>query len=100
MKNHIKILLCTLQDILWQGNGWKRVGMHEVQDPLEVKKLYRKASLLCHPDRIQSSDDSEKVYIANRCFAALNDAYALFKVIISIKYNTECRKKQGCNEGC
>jgi curved DNA-binding protein CbpA len=56
------------------------VGMDKVQDPMDVKKLYRKATLLCHPDRIHATDDPEKVYIANRCFAALNDAYTLFKV--------------------
>lgn len=22
VKNHVRVLLCTLQDILWQGNGW------------------------------------------------------------------------------
>lgn len=36
--------------------------------------------MLCHPDRISATDDPEKVYIANRCFAALTEAYNLFKV--------------------
>lgn len=72
--------------------------MDKVQDPMEVKKLYRKASLLCHPDRIQASDDPEKVYIANRCFAALNDAYALFKVSINRVLTSTYRKRQAFNE--
>ena len=80
MKNHIRVLLCTLQDILWKNNGWQRVGMDKLADPNEVKKYYRKAMLLCHPDRIQSSEDPDKVYIANRCFAALTDAFNIFKV--------------------
>lgn len=33
--------------------------------------------MLCHPDKIGSSseEDPDKVYIANRCFAALTDAF-------------------------
>lgn len=40
--------------------------------------------LLCHPDRIQASDDPDKIYIANRCFAALTDAFNIFKVMILV----------------
>lgn len=77
MKNHIRVLLCTLQDVLWVGNGWQRVGMDKLLDPQEVKKHYRKATMLCHPDKIGSSSeaDPDKVYIANRCFAAITEAY-------------------------
>ena len=54
--------------------------MDKLHDPNEVKKYYRKAMLLCHPDRIQATEDADKVYIANRCFAALTDAFNIFKV--------------------
>jgi curved DNA-binding protein CbpA len=69
---------------LWANSGWKRVGMHEVADPQEVKKLYRKATLLCHPDRIHASDDPEKAYIANMCFGAITEAWNSFKVRLNI----------------
>ena len=72
--------------------------MDKVQDPNDVKKYYRKATLLCHPDRIQSSDDPEKVYIANRCFAALTEAYNLYKVSTHTSINFRCRKKQGYSD--
>ena len=26
-KNHVRVLLCTLPDVLWQGHGIERVGM-------------------------------------------------------------------------
>lgn len=65
-----------------------------MQDPQEVKKYYRKATLLCHPDRIQASDDPEKVYIANRCFAAITEAFNLFKVRYQSN-NLLYRKRQG-----
>ena len=81
-KNHIRVLLCTLQDVLWTSNGWNRVGMDKLLDPAQVKKYHRLAMLLCHPDKIRSDDDPDKIYIANRCFAALNDAMNTFKVSI------------------
>jgi len=81
MSNHVRVLLCTLDNILWQNHGWERVGMDKLSDPQQVKKYYRKATMLCHPDKIGESDP-EKVYIANRCFAALTEAYNIFKVRI------------------
>lgn len=56
--------------------------MDKLLDPNEVKKYYRKATMLCHPDKVGSGGgtDPDKVYIANRCFAAITEAYNLFKV--------------------
>jgi len=56
--------------------------MDKLLDPAQVKKYHRLAMLLCHPDKIRSDDDPDKIYIANRCFAALNDAMNTFKVSI------------------
>ena len=76
MKNHIRVLLCTLDQVLWTGNGWERVGMDKLLDPSSVKKYYRKATMLCHPDRLGNpAENPDKNYIANRCFAALTEAY-------------------------
>lgn len=37
--------------------------------------------MMCHPDKInpEKETDADKVYIANRCFAALNDAFNEYK---------------------
>ena len=55
--------------------------MDKMQDPNQVKKYYRKAMMMCHPDKINSASDTDtdKVYIANQCFAALNDAFNEYK---------------------
>lgn len=53
----MRVLLCTLQDILWPENGWQRVGMDKLLDPAEVKKHYRKATMLCHPDKLRNCED-------------------------------------------
>ena len=55
--------------------------MDKLAEPKDVKKYHRKAIMMCHPDKINAAkcDDADKVYIANRCFAALNDAFNDFK---------------------
>lgn len=73
--------------------------MADVQDPNDVKRLYKKATLLCHPDRIQASGDPEKIYIANRCFAALTEAFTLFKVSIVRLLMGVYRKRLVYSEG-
>jgi len=80
-KNHIKVLLCSLQGVLWEGNQWQVIGMDKVQDPQVIKKFYRKAMMMCHPDKINANTEKnpDKVFIANRCFAALNDAFSEYK---------------------
>jgi hypothetical protein len=64
-----------------------------------VKKYYRKATMLCHPDKVGSSSetDPDKVYIANRCFAAITEAYNQFKVI-SLLFMSLFRKKKASND--
>jgi hypothetical protein len=64
------------------NSGWERVGMDKVLEPSKVKLYHRKAMLLCHPDKIKlpGNPDPDKTYIANRCFAALNEAMDAFKV--------------------
>ena len=53
--------------------------MDKMSDGNQVKKYFRKAITMCHPDKVNSSDDPDKIYIANRCFSALNDAFNEFK---------------------
>ena len=80
-KNHIKVLLCSLHTVLWEGNSWQIVGMDKLADPNSVKKLHRKAIMMCHPDKInaKTEQNQDKVFIANRVFAALNEAYNEYK---------------------
>lgn len=54
--------------------------MDKLLDPQKVKLYYRKATMLCHPDKLGNSEENpDKVYIANRCFAAITEAYNIFK---------------------
>jgi curved DNA-binding protein CbpA len=51
--------------------------MDKLQDPNSIKKYHRKAIMMCHPDKINAKTETnaDKVFIANRIFAALNDAF-------------------------
>jgi len=53
--------------------------MDKLADTNVVKKCYRKAILMCHPDKITNDPNPDKVYIANRVYAALNDAFNEYK---------------------
>ena len=37
-KHNVKVLLCTLPDILWPGNDWKRKPKHKKTARTKVRK--------------------------------------------------------------
>ena len=84
-KNHVRVLLCTLTDILWPDSGWERVAMHEVQEAEQIRKVHRKYILKLHPDKVIQTGDPDKIYIANRVFTAITDAYTVYKKENGIK---------------
>lgn len=38
--------------MLWEGSGWKRVGMSELIVPGRVKLVYMRGIGVCHPDKV------------------------------------------------
>lgn len=53
-ERNIRALLSTLNTVLWEGETrWKPVGMADLVTPDQVKKYYRKAVLIVHPDKVQ-----------------------------------------------
>jgi cyclin G-associated kinase len=54
-EKNIRALLCSLHTVLWEGEDrWKECGMHQLVTPAGVKKMYRKAVLSVHPDKVMS----------------------------------------------
>jgi DnaJ-class molecular chaperone len=42
--------------VLWEGETkWKECGMHQLVTPEQVKKMYRKAVLSVHPDKVSET---------------------------------------------
>jgi hypothetical protein len=53
-EQNIRALLCSLDKVLWDGEKrWKPVGMHDLVTADQVKKVYRKAVLSVHPDKVR-----------------------------------------------
>lgn len=52
-ERNIRALLSTLNTVLWEGETrWKPVSMADLVTPDQVKKYYRKAALIVHPDKV------------------------------------------------
>jgi len=76
-RNNIRALLSSLGDVLWDGEDrWSRPGMHLMIDPVQVKKIYRNASRVVHPDKQVGTPHED---LAKAIQIELNDAYAEFE---------------------
>uniref|UniRef100_A0A452ERY7 Cyclin G associated kinase n=1 Tax=Capra hircus TaxID=9925 RepID=A0A452ERY7_CAPHI len=52
-ERNIRALLSTLHTALWDGESrWTPVGMADLVTPAQVKKHYRRAVLVVHPDKV------------------------------------------------
>lgn len=55
-ERNIRALLSTMHTVLWAGETkWKPVGMADLVTPEQVKKVYRKAVLVVHPDKVSTA---------------------------------------------
>uniref|UniRef100_H3DEV8 Cyclin G associated kinase n=1 Tax=Tetraodon nigroviridis TaxID=99883 RepID=H3DEV8_TETNG len=76
-ERNIRALMSTMHTVLWDGETrWKPVGMSELVTPDQVKKYYRKAVLVVHPDKAAGKPYEE---YAKMIFMELNDAWSEFE---------------------
>nr|XP_039272755.1 cyclin-G-associated kinase-like [Styela clava] len=75
-ERNVRALLSTLHTVLWEGTKWKQCGMHQLVQPNDVKKMYRKACLVVHPDKATGTPNEE---FAKMIFMELNDAWAEYE---------------------
>uniref|UniRef100_A0A6J0VCM0 Cyclin-G-associated kinase isoform X1 n=1 Tax=Pogona vitticeps TaxID=103695 RepID=A0A6J0VCM0_9SAUR len=76
-ERNIRALLSTLHTVLWEGETkWKPVGMADLVTPEQVKKFYRKAVLVVHPDKATGLPYEQ---YAKMIFMELNDAWSEFE---------------------
>ncbi|GBC05172.1 hypothetical protein RclHR1_06080001 [Rhizophagus clarus] len=79
-ETNLRALISSLDVVLWDGIGWKTIGLHELVTPSQVKIRYMKAIAKVHPDKLNSETSIEQRLLANGIFSALNDAWDVFKV--------------------
>jgi hypothetical protein len=70
----IRTLLSTQHEVLWKDSGWKPVGLSELIQDGHVKKVYRKAIIVVHPDKMKEAEPDKQIR-AERIFQALNEAF-------------------------
>ncbi|KAG9486304.1 hypothetical protein GDO78_006615 [Eleutherodactylus coqui] len=76
-ERNIRALISTLHTVLWEGETkWKAVNMSELVTPDQVKKYYRKAVLVVHPDKATGQPYEQ---YAKMIFMELNDAWSEFE---------------------
>lgn len=51
-ESNLRALLSTLQNVLWEGSGWKDIGMGDLLMPGKVKINYMKGIAKVHPDKV------------------------------------------------
>lgn len=52
-EGNLRALLASLENVLWDGAGWKKVGMGELIAPGKVKIAYMKGIARVHPDKVR-----------------------------------------------
>ncbi|KAL0432230.1 UNVERIFIED_CONTAM: Auxilin-related protein 2 [Sesamum latifolium] len=50
---NLRALLSSLQQVLWPECGWRPVSLTDMITSESVKKVYKKANLCVHPDKVQ-----------------------------------------------
>ncbi|CAA6670427.1 unnamed protein product [Spirodela intermedia] len=76
-EGNLRALLSTLQYVLWPDSGWQPVSLTDLITAASVKKVYRKATLCVHPDKVVSGTVQQK-YIAEKVFDLLKEAWNKF----------------------
>ncbi|KAL2347200.1 hypothetical protein Fmac_001200 [Flemingia macrophylla] len=78
-EGNLRALLSTLQYVLWPECGWQPVSLTDLITAAAVKKVYRKATLCIHPDKVQQKGASiQQKYIAEKVFDLLKEAWNKF----------------------
>uniref|UniRef100_A0A8C8YLU6 Cyclin G associated kinase n=1 Tax=Prolemur simus TaxID=1328070 RepID=A0A8C8YLU6_PROSS len=76
-ERNIRALLSTLHTVLWDGESrWTPVGMADLVTPGQVKKHYRRAVLVVHPDKAAGQPYEQ---YAKMIFMELSDAWSEFE---------------------
>ncbi|KAG1365240.1 auxilin-related protein 2 [Cocos nucifera] len=78
-EGNLRALLSTLQYVLWPECGWQPVSLTDLITAAAVKKVYRKATLCIHPDKVQQKGANlQQKYIAEKVFDLLKSSRNYF----------------------
>jgi hypothetical protein len=72
-------LLASLPTVLWEGNDWQRVDITQLLDYNAIKRSYRKALMMVHPDKVSAGTPQMKA-TAELVFDVLNAAFKNYEI--------------------
>ncbi|CAF1019294.1 unnamed protein product [Rotaria sordida] len=75
-RRNIRALLCSLSNVTWPECTWTGCQMSELVTHEQVKKVYRKAVLHIHPDKLRYDPNEQ---LAKLIFVELNEAWSQFQ---------------------
>jgi len=76
VRRNIRSLLIKLPDLMGPDSGWKPVSLGDLVQVNKVRKHYKRAIMLTHPDRSQHRGDPvQKQLVYRRAFEAMNAAW-------------------------
>eukprot|EP01113_Clastostelium_recurvatum_P017597 TRINITY_DN2071_c0_g1_i2.p1 TRINITY_DN2071_c0_g1~~TRINITY_DN2071_c0_g1_i2.p1 ORF type:complete len:368 (-),score=103.50 TRINITY_DN2071_c0_g1_i2:37-993(-) len=78
-KVQVRGLLTTLHEVVWDASGWEKMSSGDVISPAQVKKAYRRAVIIVHPDKVTNGPLEQRL-LAQRIFESLREAFDAFKV--------------------
>lgn len=65
-------MFMNCNQVLWPECGWQPVSLTDLITGASVKKVYRKATLCIHPDKVQQKGATlQQKYIAEKVFDLL-----------------------------
>lgn len=78
--------------MLWEGESkWKPVSMADLVTPEQVKKYYRRAVLVVHPDKVsvflhllyyrRNTNCNHTILVTGKCLASQSAPYLFFTVL-------------------
>ncbi|RZR89809.1 hypothetical protein BHM03_00017595 [Ensete ventricosum] len=81
--------------VLWPECGWQPVSLTDLITAESVRKVYRKATLYVHPDKVQQKGATlQQRYIAEKVFDLLKVCISLQLIFVDCFHNELCSLKK------
>jgi len=77
IRNHIRTLLYTVQDIAWKDSDWEAIDFEELANLSQISKIYKKALVKFHSDKVETND-RRSLYLSKRICFELSVAFREF----------------------
>lgn len=79
VERDIQGLLANLHAVLWTGHSWKKIDTTQLLDYNSTKKVFRRALLTVHPDKVSTGTPEMKA-TAELIFETLNMAFKKYEI--------------------